>query len=180
MQRKYCFYSSSLLVAYDARHLRQHCPLKDDGSVSRSTPKFDKEMIRGSVPPTIVPEMHQCSSETNDLTFSSRMTKSVSEPVSIPCEQNPNQSGSCNLNVNVNRICQSSPSQFSLSCTNYVTKENDGNVSVENRCEWVKVKMIDFTHVFPGENNDLDRNYRDGIKMLIQLLSLIKKSDCKH
>jgi len=40
--------------------------------------------------------------------------------------------------------------------------------------------MIDFTHVFPGENNDLDRNYRDGIKMLIQLLSLIKKSDCKH
>jgi len=58
--------------------------------------------------------------------------------------------------------------------------ENDGNNSVEKRCEWVKVKMIDFTHVFPGENNDLDRNYRDGIKMLIQLLSMIKKSDCKH
>lgn len=102
------------------------------------------------------------------------MNKSVSQPMSMPSENIPNQSETCNLNVD--RICRSSPSQFSLSCTNDVTQNDDE--SAEDK--WVRVKMIDFTHVFPGENNDLDRNYRDGIQMLIQLLNLIKKSDCVH
>lgn len=175
MQRKYRFYSSSLLVAYDAQHLRQHCSLKDD-SAPHSVSKFNKEMICVSVP-CVVP--NQYLSGTNDLIFRSRMKKSVSEPVSMSCEQISNQNKSCNLNANVERLCRSSPSHFSPSCTNDVTKKDDENVPVD-KCKWVKVKMIDFTHVFPGENNDLDRNYRDGIQMLIQLLSLIKKSDCIH
>lgn len=173
MQRKYCFYSSSLLVAYDARHLRQHCPLKADSSVS--IPKFSKE-ICGSVP-SVIP--NQYLSGTDDLMFKSKMKKSVSEPVSMPCEQIPNQSKSCNLNATMNRLCQSSPSHFSVSRTNDVTKKDDEDVPMD-KCKWVKVKMIDFTHVFPGENDDLDRNYRDGIQMLIQLLSQTKKSDCMH
>ncbi|XP_077274751.1 inositol polyphosphate multikinase-like [Temnothorax americanus] len=175
MQRKYRFYSSSLLVAYDAQHLRQHCPLKDDSSVPHSVPKV-KEMICGSVPCKVP---NQYSSGTNDLMFKSRMKRSMSEPVSMPCEQIPNQSKSCNLNANVDRLCRSSPSHFSFSCTNDVTKDDDENVPVD-KCKWVRVRMIDFTHVFPGENNELDRNYRDGIQMLIRLLSLIKKSDCMH
>lgn len=175
MQRKYCFYSSSLLVAYDARHLQQHCPLKVDSFVPYSVSKFDKERISRSVP-SIARETYRNLSGANELTFSSRMKKS--EPVSMPCEQIPNQSRSRNLNAD--RLCRSSPSQFTYSCTNDVTKKDDKNVPVENKCKWVKVKMIDFTHVFPGDNNDLDRNYRDGIQMLIQLLSLIKKSDCLH
>ncbi|XP_012523064.1 inositol polyphosphate multikinase isoform X2 [Monomorium pharaonis] len=172
MQRKYCFYSSSLLVTYDAQHLRQHCPLKDDNPITHSVSKFDKEMISESVPCT--PETYQNLSGTNELTFSSRMKKSVSEPVSMPCEQVPDQSSSHNLNAD--RLCQSDSSQFMHSCTNDVTKDD---VPVD-KCKWVKVKMIDFTHVFPGENNDLDRNYRDGLRMLIRLLSLFKKSDCVH
>lgn len=174
MQRKYRFYSSSLLVAYDAQHLRQHCSLKDDTSTLHSVPKFNKEMTCVSVPCTVP---NQYLSGTNDLIFRSRMKKSVSEPMSMPCEQISNQSKSCNLNTNVDRLCRSSPSHFSSSGTNDVTKEDDENV---DKCKWVKVKMIDFTHVFPGENNELDRNYRDGIQMLIRLLSLIKKSDCIH
>lgn len=177
MQRKYCFYSSSLLVAYDARHLRQHCSLKGDSTVSHSATEYDKETIHGSVSPVIVPGMHRNSSETNDSALRSRMKKSVSEPVSMPCEQISNQSETYNLNVD--RLCQSSPSQFALTCANDVTNEDDENDPVD-KCKWVSVKMIDFTHVFPGENNDLDRNYGDGIQMLIQLLSLIKKSDCIH
>lgn len=175
VQRKYRFYSSSLLVAYDARHLRQHCQLKDDSFTLHSVPKFDKEMTCKSVPCTVPNQL----SGTNDLMLRSSMKKSVSEPVSIPCEQIPNQNKSCNLNANVDRLCRSSPSHFSLSCMNDVKKKDDENVSVD-KCKWVKVKMIDFTHVFPGENNELDRNYRDGIKMLIQILSLLKKSDCMH
>lgn len=176
MQRKYCFYSSSLLIAYDAQHLRQHCPLKDDICTPFLVPKFDKEVISGSVP-CIARGTHNLSG-TNELTFSSRLKKSVSAPVSIPCEQILNQSRS--RNSNMDRLCRSSPSQFTYSCTNDITKKDEENVSMENKCKWVKVKMIDFTHVFPGENNDLDRNYRDGIQMLIQLLSMIKKSDCMH
>ncbi|XP_070519048.1 inositol polyphosphate multikinase isoform X2 [Cardiocondyla obscurior] len=174
IQRKYRFYSSSLLVAYDAQHLRQHCPLKTDSSALHSVSKFSKDMTCGSVP-CIVPNKYL--SGTNDLMFRSRLKKSASEPVSM-CKQIPNPIKSCNLNVNTDRLCQSSPSHFSILCTNDVTKKDD-DVSMD-KCKWVKVKMIDFTHVFPGENNELDRNYRDGIKMLIRLLSLIKKSDCIH
>ncbi|XP_011882418.1 PREDICTED: inositol polyphosphate multikinase-like isoform X2 [Vollenhovia emeryi] len=175
MQRKYRFYSSSLLVAYDAQHLRQHCPLNDDSSVPHSVPKFNKEMCE-SVPCT-VPNQHL--SGTNDLMFRPRMKKSVSEPKSISREQIPNQGKSCNSNTNVDRLCRSSPSHFSYSRTDDVAKKDDENVPVD-KCKWVKVRMIDFTHVFPGENNDLDRNYRNGLQMLIQLLIMIKKSDCMH
>lgn len=153
--------------------------MKDDDPVSFSVPKSDRENY-GSVP-HIIPGFYQYVPGIND-TFKSRMKKSISEPVSMPCEQSkPNQSESCNKNISVDRLCRSSPSQFSLSCTNDVTKKDDGNDPVEEtKCNWVKVRMIDFTHVFPAENNDLDRNYRDGIQMLIQLLNLIKKSDCVH
>ena len=35
---------------------------------------------------------------------------------------------------------------------------------------WIRVKMIDFTHVFDAEDESLDTNYLDGIENLIKIL----------
>lgn len=47
--------------------------------------------------------------------------------------------------------------------------------------EWAFIKMIDFAHVFPAENESIDTNYLFGIESLIkifeQLLSQSKKDN---
>lgn len=35
---------------------------------------------------------------------------------------------------------------------------------------WGVVKMIDFAHVFPAENHEVDRNYLEGLENLIKIL----------
>lgn len=35
---------------------------------------------------------------------------------------------------------------------------------------WGIVKMIDFAHVFPSENNQVDKNYLEGIENLVKIL----------
>ena len=40
----------------------------------------------------------------------------------------------------------------------------------EEKQNWVRVYMIDFAHVFPAEDNDVDNNYLEGIESLIKLL----------
>lgn len=35
---------------------------------------------------------------------------------------------------------------------------------------WVRINMIDFTHVFHAEDNDFDNNYLEGLENLIKLL----------
>lgn len=35
---------------------------------------------------------------------------------------------------------------------------------------WAMAKMIDFAHVFPAENCDIDRNYLEGINSLVRIL----------
>lgn len=35
---------------------------------------------------------------------------------------------------------------------------------------WVRINMIDFTHVFPAEDDDFDHNYLEGLESLIKLL----------
>lgn len=42
--------------------------------------------------------------------------------------------------------------------------------SSEEKQNWVRVYMIDFAHVFPAENCQLDNNYLDGIENLIKIL----------
>lgn len=39
----------------------------------------------------------------------------------------------------------------------------------ENK-EWAFVKMIDFAHVFPAEDDSIDKNYLFGIENLVKIL----------
>ncbi|XP_011638238.1 inositol polyphosphate multikinase-like [Pogonomyrmex barbatus] len=172
IQKKYRFYSSSLLVAYDARYLRQHCPMYE-GRFNFNAQK------RMSLKESCIENFSMISPFTylsNLEEIRPRLRKSASGPVPMPCEQVLQN----NLEAKVDRLCRSSPSKFSLLSTHTIKKRNDESAPTSKECKWVKVKMIDFTHVFPGDDYDLDRNYRDGIVTLIQLLSRIKKTDCSH
>lgn len=43
---------------------------------------------------------------------------------------------------------------------------------------WATVKMIDFAHVFPAENLDIDSNYLNGIENLVKLFEdLLMETD---
>ena len=42
--------------------------------------------------------------------------------------------------------------------------------SFEEKQDWVRVSMIDFAHVFPALDGELDNNYLEGIENLIKIL----------
>lgn len=51
------------------------------------------------------------------------------------------------------------------------------NTEQKTEC-WAFAKMIDFAHVFPAENCDIDRNYLDGIENLVRIFEeLLIESD---
>lgn len=195
MQRKYRFYSSSLLVAYDAQQLRQQCRLNNEnssdpmessriGTASSPSASWEESNAdtgeeRGSNTPVASTGTKRNWTEAHRpmLKRSVSLNKGV---VSIAHEEVSNQSGSSSP-PQVERLCRSCPSQFSLPHVNNVndattnsrdapTDDKDGN------CSWVRVNMIDFTHVFPAEDDPgLDLNYLDGIENLIKLLNTFLK-----
>ncbi|XP_072766880.1 inositol polyphosphate multikinase [Anoplolepis gracilipes] len=188
IQRAYRFYSSSLLVAYDARKLRQCCRFDNEDS---------NDQIDSRVKSTYSPSTSRTSSGTNVSeqppligSVSNTGTKrnwieaqrsrpllkrsvSLSGPMPIAREQILNGSGFYSSDFKINRLCRSCPSQFSFPCTNNVTIKDIRNI--ENKCNWIRVNMIDFTHVFPADDSDLDFNYLEGIENLIKLLSTFVK-----
>ena len=44
------------------------------------------------------------------------------------------------------------------------------NNTSEEKQNWVRVYMIDFTHVFPIEDGNVDSNYLEGIENLIKII----------
>lgn len=188
IQRKYRFYSSSLLVAYDARKLRQCCRFDsedpNDQMYSRDKPAFFPSMSRTTSGTNVSEQVALIASVSNAGTKRNWMEAQRSRPIlkrsvslsgSVPiaCEQILNRSGFYSPDFKINRMCRSCPGQFSLPCTNNVTIKDIRNI--ENNCNWVRVNMIDFTHVFPADDSDLDLNYLEGIENLIKLLSTFIK-----
>lgn len=189
IQHKYRFYSSSLLVAYDARKLRQCCHSDNEDSNNQ----MDSRAKAAFSPSTSHTTLNTNVSEQVTLTTASisntrvkrswieeqrnrpipKRSISLSESVSIVREQILNRSEFDNPDSKIDRLCRSCPSQFLLPCTNNVTLKDISNI--ENKCNWVRVNMIDFTHVFPADDSNLDLNYLEGIENLIKLLSTFLK-----
>ncbi|XP_032665364.1 inositol polyphosphate multikinase-like isoform X2 [Odontomachus brunneus] len=166
-QRQYRFYSSSLLVAYDAQRLRR-CPPDDEDPDNRieSSNRTDvsdasKEIATShlssvaSVPAERTAKRSRTEMPANPLQRSVSLSTGFVE--TIDNEKLPNQSGSCS-------------SDAKADCRLY---RPSGPVTTETKyeCDWVRVNMIDFTHVFPADDDgSLDLNYLEGIENLIKLL----------
>ncbi|XP_015596724.1 inositol polyphosphate multikinase isoform X2 [Cephus cinctus] len=52
----------------------------------------------------------------------------------------------------------------------YATLLDELSTTPEEKQNWVRISMIDFTHVFPAESDIVDTNYLEGIENLIKLL----------
>lgn len=177
-QRKFRFYSSSLLVAYDARRLWQHCyNNKDDTSTSREI-KFDSSApsnhtisdADASKETASVPVAHPGTRITLEAPASVMLKKGVSLSnsglaESIEDEKISNQSGSCSPYRKIVRWlpCPCSAESYAK----IYDKQND----TEDKCDWVRANMIDFTHIFPADDDgSLDLNYLEGIDNLFKLM----------
>ncbi|KMQ93265.1 inositol polyphosphate multikinase, partial [Lasius niger] len=134
IQQKYRFYSSSLLVAYDARKLRQCCRFDNDDSNNQMDSRAKSAFS---------PSTSHITSDTN-----------VSEQVALTASVS-------NAGTKRNWIEEQR--------SRPILKRSDIR-NIENKRNWVRVNMIDFTHVFPADNSDLDLNYLEGIENLIKLL----------
>lgn len=105
-QTVYRFYSSSLLLAYDAKLLNTH--------------NNQRNLINESY---AKPSTHTDSTNSNN-----------------------------NLHNSYN-----------------LTNTSTNNLQCSDDMEWAVVKMIDFAHVFQGENGSVDSNYLFGIHNLVRL-----------
>jgi 1D-myo-inositol-tetrakisphosphate 5-kinase/inositol-polyphosphate multikinase len=185
-QRKYRFYSSSLLVAYDARKLQQHCCLDKKNPDDPMNPRtesvsFDSNNLTSHVSNTSEREQIISTASNTDTMNNSiqkqmdktLLKKSISSgPVSMKRIIDRNEA--CNLD----QMSRSCPNQLSLQeLLNNLKDDNttaNPTVSMDrDKCNWVRVNMIDFTHVFSADDDSVDLNYLRGIENLIDLLKKV-------
>ncbi|CAH0564360.1 unnamed protein product [Brassicogethes aeneus] len=173
-QQRLRLYSSSILLIYDARRLRE-CIKKN----LKSTLKLQRKnsLYR---PMSLAVGLNN-DSERIQTGFSGQLTKDG--PI-LKSSSSHNKIVDFNLPnpVNVNNTWQKSIK--SLKRTHSFQNNYDKDVQnrkrdytymldelcCENKSEcWANVKMIDFSHVYSAENCDIDKNYLDGIENLVAI-----------
>ncbi|XP_078053447.1 inositol phosphate kinase 2 [Augochlora pura] len=193
-QRLFRFYSSSLLVAYDAKKLR-HYLHPNNLSIDRSAAHVDNSFSIGSnhaIATNVFKDGTEASREPGTSiveTDRSQKTERVhyikrSISLSTDCESTGKESSmdiseSGSSDFRADKLCRTHSYGH-----NYeddiiqVKKDYDAlltelNSSSDEKLNWVRINMIDFTHVFPTEDrNTLDVNYLEGIENLIKLIEM--------
>lgn len=194
-QRKYRFYSSSLLVAYDARKLRQHC----GSNKSADYPTKSRTKSASSVSNSLTSHIGSSETEQTAETLSSADTRKKKKnctqeqelDVSLPKKSTSSVSATKSRTVDRNLACnpnetpRSRPKRLSLQELLDILKDDKASIdrivsTSTDKCNWVRLNMIDFTHVFPAEtDSSLDLNYLEGIEKLIDLLTIfIQEGTC--
>ncbi|CAK9821497.1 Inositol polyphosphate multikinase [Anthophora retusa] len=189
-QRLFRFYSSSLLVAYDAKRLRHYLRLNDT-SVDRSSSSGNVAKSFSSM------NSHHTTTPNNIDTRRNRTMERVhfvKRSISLINEYDTprkekkkpfNRSESCSPDFRVDRACRTN--SYVNNCDDDIVRVkedyndllNELTSSSEEKENWVRINMIDFTHVFPAEEHDtLDRNYLEGIENLVKLVEMFLVS--KH
>lgn len=191
-QKKYRFYSSSLLIVYDAMKLRQlkrsnghqndpittvnrsntfssplnsedKVPVNENGIISKglfktSSPTFLKRAIRNRTLDKF---------QTLKRSFSSHeiAKEDVEKPQPKPI-----------ISLEPNRLFRTHSYTHNFDNDIKEIKEDYAAILAElcgktkEQRNWVRINMIDFTHVFPVEDNEFDNNYLEGLENLIKIL----------
>ncbi|XP_015175498.1 PREDICTED: inositol polyphosphate multikinase isoform X2 [Polistes dominula] len=220
-QTNFRFYSSSLLIAYDARRLRYclHLEKRDTKNLSRhcqraqsfssmlsTTMDKEKNLDKGqscssketSAPPSPtqsvlclrrkVLEKTRSLKRSVSLQFGSKECLSSFEKDSTTTTTTTKEnktllspflkrSDSYDPDFRVDKLCRthSQVHNFDLELADmkedYLAILSGLNSTSEDKNNWVRVNMIDFTHVFPAPNETagLDFNYLKGIENLIKI-----------
>ncbi|XP_003701339.1 inositol phosphate kinase 2 isoform X1 [Megachile rotundata] len=193
-QRLFRFYSSSLLVAYDAKRLRHYLRLRNtkpdrsSGHIAKTFSPSNSRTSTSSVFNVRVNDMTGnsiISSETSRnrtterVHFIKRSISLSSEYDTMGKNKTLNRSGSSSPDFSVGRLCRTHSYVNNFDDDIVKMKEdyddllNELTSSSEEKQNWVRINMIDFTHVFPPEDpTALDLNYLEGIENLIKLVEM--------
>ncbi|XP_049774458.1 inositol polyphosphate multikinase isoform X1 [Schistocerca cancellata] len=198
-QRLYRFYSSSLLLIYDARRLRQTLgtglarPLSPTLSASCSangrfnsppaSPLFEAPLTPDRLGQSVFfpdrsTRLSSCSSSAS-TSASGTPTSSLSRQNSFLSDDSwhPSFEEICRTHSLINNYekdLQSMKENYTFQLEDLLSAERRGT-----REPWVKIKMIDFAHAFPGVGSDPDVNYLEGIENLVKVFeSLLEEVVC--
>ncbi|KZC10062.1 PREDICTED: inositol polyphosphate multikinase [Dufourea novaeangliae] len=191
-QRLFRFYSSSLLVAYDAKRLQHYLRLNETNTrrstshVANSFPATSNHATVSNVfrdvnegtCNTIIADTNR-NRTMERVHFIKRSISLRSDSGTTGREKTLNRSGSCSPDFRVDRFCHTH-SYINNFDDDIIKMREDYNdllsnlsSSSEEKLNWVRINMIDFTHVFPAEDrNTLDLNYLEGIENLIKLVEM--------
>ncbi|XP_076645636.1 inositol phosphate kinase 2 isoform X1 [Halictus rubicundus] len=203
-QRLFRFYSSSLLVAYDAKRLRHYLHPNNLNTTDRTTPTSHvtnsfstasddatatsrnafKEASEGTrdsgTSQTVETDRNQTAERVHCIKRSISLS---SECESTGKEKAMNRSGSCSSDFRADRLCRTHSygnnydDDIIQMKKDYDALLSELSSSSEEKLNWVRINMIDFTHVFPTEDrNTLDVNYLEGIENLIKLVEMFLTS----
>lgn len=161
-QRKLLIFSSSILLAYDAHRLRKCYKIQDKTSHKPSAATANTINNIQNSRKRVLYLLDQ-SPRTRLSNHKAYRRKSVTEKI---WHNNFTQ-------IKFNRNSLTEKELLILKEEYFAILEQ--NVTNGKECvqygvnhDWVKVKMIDFAHVFPS-NNKLDDNYLEGIEMLVKI-----------
>ncbi|XP_017882576.1 inositol polyphosphate multikinase [Ceratina calcarata] len=186
VQRMFRFYSSSLLVAYDAKRLRHYVRQNEanDASPSGQSRSFTStntfKHVNDATTSDSIPSDEIVRNRTMErVHFIKRSISLSSEYDSSGKEKSLNRSGSCSPDFRDGRLCRTHSYINNFDDDIVRMKEdyddllNELTSTSEEKQNWVRINMIDFTHVFPAEDrNALDLNYLEGIENLIKLVEM--------
>lgn len=82
------------------------------------------------------------------------------------------------LNIHHSSFCFRSEQEMRDIRKNYAFLLDNLIDGYAEKKEWVFVKMIDFAHVFPAEDDSIDKNYLFGIENLVKIIEgFLKECD---
>ncbi|XP_043471797.1 inositol polyphosphate multikinase [Leptopilina heterotoma] len=197
-QKKYRFYSSSLLIAYDAMKLRQLTRLNGHQNESslpsmnrsntfshslnsvdiQSQPVVIENGIKGlfkSASPTFL--KRAIHNRTLDRFQTLKRSLSSHEITKKEIDKQQTTATSTPIvNFEENRLFRTHSYTHNFDNDIKEMKEDYATILAElcgkskEQQNWVRINMIDFTHVFPADDDDFDHNYLEGLESLIKLL----------
>ncbi|XP_045478524.1 inositol polyphosphate multikinase [Harmonia axyridis] len=176
-QRRFQLYSSSILIAYDSKRLKECLKHSSDDALK---PALKLTRSHSLYRPLSLAVLNNFTDKI-PTGFSGQLTKEG--PILTPTSRKRNCFDILPFRRKSNNVWQQS--FHNLKRTH--SFQNNYDKDVQNRkqsytdiledlsCEhkselWVTVKMIDFAHVYPAKNCDLDRNYLQGIENLVKVL----------
>lgn len=183
-QRRVRIFSSSLLLIYDAKRLKQNSPNNNSNS-PKITPIINNRNIRNNATlnrfnlyrPLSLMRLNDdcpCTGFSGQFTKDGLILNSKPKFTRTLTTNETDKNSKCPLKKEINKLrrvhsFQNNYDKDLQKLRNDYTNMLDDLVDEQSSEVWSAVKMIDFAHVFPSEHNEIDKNYLEGIENLIKI-----------
>ncbi|CAH1116286.1 unnamed protein product [Phaedon cochleariae] len=170
-QRQMRLYSSSVLLVYDARRLREKsklikppAPLKLSRKGSLYRPMSMAALNNERIPTGFSGQL----TKDGPILRTPRMPNKVMNLEVPSCVSNNTWHKSIHTLKRTHSFQNNYDKDVQCRKQDYTYLLDELCTEEKSEC-WATAKMIDFAHVYPAENCDIDKNYLDGIENLVNL-----------